>query len=250
MPVFRTRRRSSGISARRVAVRPDVPWYWRLLQLAGGAAAAVALAWGLLLLGGRSNESNPQAEVGGVHEALRTQSAEVAELRAKLAQADRQLQIDRAAAADLVKQVKSLSFENAQLKEDLAFFQSLTSAGRDVNGGREGSISVNRFRLQPQPVAGEYRYQMLLVQSGQRVREFQGKLQFVLDVQQAGRRTVLLLPPDSDAETRDYRLDFRFFQRVEGSFKLEPGTVLKGLQVRVFENGSRTPKLTQALNVS
>ena len=96
---------------------------------------------------------------------MQRQDSELAELRAKISQADRQVQIDRAATVDLAKQVKSLAFENAALKEDLAFFQSLMSAP----GGREGTISVNRFRLQPEAGAGEYRYQMLLVQPGQRV---------------------------------------------------------------------------------
>ena len=70
-------------------------------------------------------------------------------MRPRSAQAERQLQMERAATADLAKQVKSLAFENAALKEDLAFFQSLMSA----SGAREGGISVNRFRLQPEPGA-------------------------------------------------------------------------------------------------
>lgn len=256
MSLFRTRRRTTALSARRVAVRPDVPWYLRLLYLAAGASAAVIVAWGgLVFFGGRAQHPEAERDVARMRGELHAQAAELAELRSKLAQADRQLQIDRAASADLVKQVKSLSFDNAQLKEDLAFFQSLMSASTQSpkagsSGPGEGGISVNRFRLQPEPVAGEYRYQMLLVQSGQRVQEFQGKLQFVLDIQEDGRRHVLLLPAAAESDARDYQLKFRFFQRVEGSFKLAPGSVLKGMQVRVFENGARTPKLTQALNIS
>jgi hypothetical protein len=91
--------------------------------------------------------------------------------------------MERAAAADLAKQVKALTFDNAKLKEDLAFFHSLMSAP----GGREGAISVSRFRLLPEPATGGYRYQMLLVQSGRRTTEFHGKLQFIIDAQQNGR---------------------------------------------------------------
>ena len=50
------------------------------------------------------------------------------------------------AAADLAKQVKALTFDNAKLKEDLAFFQSVMSPP----GARDGAISVSRFRLQPE----------------------------------------------------------------------------------------------------
>ena len=247
MSAFRLRRRSAGISARRMAVRPAVPWYWRIAQTAAGVGAIVLVAWGALaLFSDRWGHADAERHIERMEQELRRQQSELAELRSKVAQTDRQVQIDRAAAADLMKHVKSLTFENAQLKEDLAFFQSLMSSTQ----GREAAISVNRFRLQPEPAAGEYRYRMLLVQSGQRMREFQGKLEFVLDVQHDSRRLILVFPPETDRESRDYQLNFKFFQRVEGSFKLTPGSVLKGMQVRVFENGVRTPKLTQTLDIS
>lgn len=240
--------RNSYLSARRMAVRPDVPWYWLSLRIAAGGVLLLVVAWGVVyLMGGFGGPGDGDAakEISRLRDTTERQDQALAEMRTKLTQADRQAQIERAATADLAKQVKALAFENAALKEDLAFFQSLGTAG-----GRDGAISVNRFRLQPGPVAGEYRYQMLLVQNGKRAADFQGKLQFVLDVQQDGRKVVLVVPPETDRDAKDYQLNFKFFQRVEGSFKLAPGSVLKGMQVRVFENGVRTPRLTQPLNVS
>jgi hypothetical protein len=247
MPLFRRSRRTGGISARRMAVRPDVPWYWRAVTVSAAIAVAGAAAWGLYAVFGRDlRDRATSTELARLQEETQRHESELAELRPRVAQADRQTQIDRAATADLARQVKALAFENAALKEDLAFFQSLMSS----ETGREGTISVNRFRLQPEATAGEYRYQMLLVQAGQRRGEFHGSLQFVLNVQQDGRKLVLILPPELERGARDYQLSFRFFQRIEGTFKLTPGSVLKGMQVRVFENGARTPKLTQSLNVS
>ena len=243
--MLRPFRRSFGISAPRMAVRPDVPWYWRALIGAALIALLVVAVW--LVWGASGIARGPAAsDLSELRSRLEQQDIELAALRAHAAQHDRQVQIENATTADLAKQVKALTFENAKLKEDLAFFQSLMSTA----AAREGAITVNRFRLQPEAVAGEYRYQMLLVQSGQRVKEFQGRLQFVLDVQHDGRKLVLVLPPEADREVRDYQLNFKFFQRVEGTFKLTPGSVLRGMQVRVFENGARTPKLTQNLSVS
>ena len=245
MPLFRMPRRTAAISSRRMAVRPDVPWYWRSLTVLGGVALASAIAWGVFTMVVQ-RDSGAAAEVDRLAKRLEAHEEELARVRPRLAQAERQTQIDRAAAADLAKQVKALAQENATLKEDLAFFHSLMA----TPAAREGTLSVNRFRIQPEVVAGEYRYQMLLVQAGQRLREFQGTLQFVLDVQQDGRKVVLTLPPEPDRAAREYQLNFKFFQRVEGTFKLTPGSELKGMQVRVFENGGRAPKLTQTLNVS
>jgi hypothetical protein len=232
-----------------MAVRPDVPWYWRWLRLAAAGGMLLVGAWLLAnALGGigSARQDEVERELARLNSTLQRQDLELAELRSRAAQAERQLQMERGATADLAKQVKSLTFENAALKEDLAFFQSLMPTA----GGREATISVNRFRLHPEAAAGEYRYQMLLVQNGQRAREFHGRLQFVLDVQLDGRKLVLVVPPEAEREGRDYQLNFKFYQRVEGTFKLTPGSVLKGMQVRVFENGARTPKLTQTLSTS
>jgi hypothetical protein len=246
MRFFRLPRRTAAISSRRMAVKPDLPWYWRSLSVLGGVALASAIAWAVFNVSVR-RDSDAIGEVERLKARLEAQEQAFGEMRPRLAQAERQTQIDRAAAADLAKQVKALAFENAALKEDLAFFQSLMAS---PGVREEGTLSVNRFRVQPEVVAGEYRYQMLLVQSGQRPREFQGSLQFVLDVQQDGRKVVLTLPPEPGDAGREYQLNFKFFQRVEGTFKLAPGSVLRGMQVRVFENGTRAPKLSQTLNVS
>ncbi|MEK6594556.1 MAG: DUF6776 family protein [Pseudomonadota bacterium] len=180
-----------------------------------------------------------------LNEAISKQDQELSELRSKAAQAEQQLQIERATYGDLAKQVKALAVENAALKEDLAFFQSLMPAG-----GKQNTISVNRFQLQPEALPGEYRYRLLLVQTGQRGQEFKGKLQFVLNLQQDGRKVVLMLPPEGQRDAREYLLDFKFFQRIEGTFRIAPDAVVQGMQVRVFESGSNTPKLTQNVNLS
>jgi hypothetical protein len=232
-----------------MAVRPHVPWYWWWLTIAGAAVALAILAWGALHFTGALDRVAPndvERLIATLQQDLKRQEAELTTLRVKAAQSEGQLQIERSAAADLARQVKSLSFDNAALREDLAFFQSLMSSA----GGREGAITVNRFRLRPEALAGEYRYQMLLVQTGQRVKEFEGSVQFVLNVQHEGKSLVLLLPSHSDRDADDYELNFKFFQRVEGTFRLAPGTAVKAMQVRVFEKGSRTPKLTHALNIS
>ena len=57
-------------------------------------------------------------------------------------------------------------------------------------------------------------------------------------------------PPEAGRSAKEYQVSFKFFQRVEGSFKVPSGAVVKSLQVRVFETGGTTPKLTQTVTVS
>ncbi len=240
--------RRFGIDAPRLAVRLHMPWYWRWSGVIAGGLLVAGVAWftydfGLEYAGFRQGEAaRLRAQLD---ETVRQQQVELAELNAKTASAERQLQIERATYGDLARQVKSLAQENATLKEDLAFFQSLTAAT-----GKEGAVSVNRFRLMPETVPGEYRYQLLLVQTGERAKEFNGRLQFVLNLQQDGRKVVLMLPSDLKGVAKEYQVSFKLFQRVEGMFRISPDAVVKGLQVRVFEGNSEAPKLTHNVTIS
>jgi multidrug efflux pump subunit AcrA (membrane-fusion protein) len=246
--LIRTLKRRFGIFAPRVAVRAHVPWYWRWLGYMLLAGVVIGAGWktyehGMELAGFRQSEA--QRVIAQMSEEIQSRDARITELRTQVAAAERQLQIDRATYGDLGRQVKLLSEENATLKEDLALFQSLMASGQ-----KELGLSINRFRVQPDSLPGEYRYRFLLVQSGQRVREFQGTLQFVVNLEQGDRKFVVTLPLEEQKSAKEYQVNFKFFQRVEGTFKVAPGTVVKSLQVRVFESGSITPKLSQSVSVS
>ena len=246
--LLRTLKRKFGIFAPRVAVRAHVPWYWRWLGYITLGGVVVGVAWttydyGMELAGFRQSEA--QRKIAQMSVEIQSRDSRIAELRTQVAAAERQLQIDRATYGDLGRQVKLLSEENAALKEDLALFQSLMASGE-----KEMGLSINRFRVQPDSLPGEYRYRFLLVQSGQRVKEFQGTLQFVVSLEQGDRKFVVTLPLDEQKSAKEYQVNFKFFQRVEGTFKVAPGTVVKSLQVRVFEIGSITPKLSQSVSVS
>jgi hypothetical protein len=246
--LLKTLRRKFGIAAPRVAVHAHVPWYWRWLGVISAAAVLGGVGWaiydyGLTFAGYRQSEAG--RALSQLNRTIDRQRQELSTLHTRVAQAEQQLQIERATYGDLAKQVKNLTEENATLKEDLAFFQSLMPAGT-----RDGGLTVNRFRVQKETLPGEYRYRLLLVQASQRAKEFHGRLEFVLNVQQGNRKVVLTLPAEDNKNVKEYRLSFKFFQRVEGTFKVPPEAVVKSLQVRVFEKDSNTPKLTQSVNVS
>jgi hypothetical protein len=237
-----------GIAAPRVAVRTAIAWYWRWLGLIALALVVMmfsraAYDFGKKFAGFDQNEAD--REVQRLSETNAKLEQEVTQLRGQLANVERQMQIDRATDADLIKQVKALTEENADLKEDLAFFQTLMPSG-----GKEGGVAVNRFMVQNDALPGEYRYRLLLTQTGQRSKDFQGRLQFVVNLQQDTKKTVMTLPADDDKEARGFKLNFRFYQRVEGTFRVAPGTVVKGMQVRVLEGDSKEPKLTQSASLS
>ena len=237
-----------GIAAPRVAVRTAIPWYWRWLVLIALTTVIMmfsrsAYEFGKKFAGFDQSEADRETQrLMATNEKL---EQEVTQLSGNLAQAERQMQIERATYTDLVKQVKALNDENATLKEDLAFFQTLMPSG-----GKEGGVAVNRFMVQNDALPGEFRYRLLLTQTGQRSKDFQGRLQFVINLQQDGKKSVMTLPAEDDREARSFKLNFRFYQRVEGTFRVAPGMAVKGMQVRVFEGEGKDPRLTQQASLS
>jgi len=237
-----------GIAAPRVAVRTAVAWYWRWLGLIALAVVIMMFSRTAYDFGRKFagfDQSEADQELQRLTEAKGRLEQEVAQVSGNLAQTERQLQIERATYNDLVKQVKALTEENASLKEDLAFFQTLMPSG-----GKEGGVAVNRFMVQNDALPGEFRYRLLLTQTGQRSKDFQGRLQFVVNLQQDGKKSVMTLPAEDDKDARGFKLNFRFYQRVEGTFRVTPGTVVKGMQVRVLEGDGKEPRLTQQANLS
>ena len=107
---------------------------------------------------------------------------------------------------------------------------------------------INRFRAEQGALPGEYRYRLLLLQGGRREKPFQGNLQLLVTVQQDGKDAIIALPEEGAAQA--YKISFKYFQRVEGTFHVTPGAHVRTVQVRVFENGSAQVRATQSFNLS
>jgi hypothetical protein len=247
MRTLRQLRRRFGIAAPRVAIRTQVPWYWRWVTLLSVVGVLLGVVWVSYDLGrryagfDRSEAADGRARLQDLNRRLQEENAA---LRREVAAAERRLHMDLSAQENLSAQIRGLSEENALLKEDLAFFQTLMASGGDPGG-----ISVSRFRVQPDALPGEYRYRLLVVQSKQRVREFRGTLQFIVDLDEGGTSSVVTIPGESDHPPA-YNLTFKFYQRVEGTFLLPPDAVVRRVQVRVLENGNPTPLSTQSVTLS
>jgi hypothetical protein len=248
MTVIRRLKRKFGIAASRVAVHSQVAWYWRWLAMGAMFGCVVAITW-LAYDFGRRNAGFDQSQASREQSRLIDFNDKLEEenrtLRAQLAAIDRQLQIEMSTQGNLSGQIQSLAEENALLKEDLAFFQTLMASG-----GEPGGISINRFRIQADALPGEYRYRLLVVQSKQRVREFHGRLQFVVDLEEDGKSSVVTIPSDSGNTQQSYSLSFKFYKRIDGTFMLPPAAIVKRVQVRVLENGNPTPLSTQSVALS
>ncbi|MDP2155950.1 MAG: hypothetical protein Q8J61_08125 [Sulfuricella sp.] len=236
-----------GIAAAPLAVRRHVAWYWRLPLVVILLAGGIALSWLFYDAGTRFAGLDRGAtadELQRLREKLGSLERENASLRSDGAQSERKMQIEQATQNDLAKTVKTLQDENAHLKEDLTFFRKQMSSDKS-----DGDLSIYRFKVE-NTMPGEYRYRLLLLQGGQREREFQGKVQFLVSFTQGGEKLVMTLPSAKEADARAYNLNFKYYQRLEGVFHAGPNAQVKKVQIRVFENGAVQPKLMQTVNLS
>lgn len=245
---WRKVRQRFGIAAPRVAVHSQIPWYLRWLGIAlllGLSAASAAWIYdaGRRFAGFDRNEV--EAELSAVKHELLDAQAELEKLRAVANAADSRLAIERTAQQKLAQQIRSLEQDNARLREELGTLDTmLTSDARSAT-----SLSIYRFKVEPDVLPGEYRYRLLLVTpSSRREREFNGRLELVVNLTEDGRNAMMTFPEPADAGASAFRLSFKYFRRVEGTFRVNPKAKVENVQARIYENGSKEPRATN--NVS
>ena len=246
--LLRKLRQHFGIAARPMAVRTHVALHWRLLAAVAIGSVTLVSAWWLYGAAQRFAGFDRDVLEREVT-ALRVRSAELEKeavrLRAMADTSESTLKIEQTAQAELKTQLRRLEDENARLKEDLSFFETLIP-----NGARDEKLAIHGLRVAPEAMPGEYRYRMLLTQgSAPRDREFQGSVQLVVDLQRDGRSTILTFPDEKAPAGDAFKLAFKRFRRVEGVFRVEPGAIVRAVQVRILESGAREPRATQTFRL-
>ena len=242
-------RQRFGIAAPRVEVQTQIPWYWRWAGIAillGVAAAAGS--W--LYDAGRRFAGFDRSEV--VQELTRVQGelagarTELARLRAIANAADSRVSIERTAQQKLAQQVRGLEQELARVREELAMVeQMLTSEERHTQ-----SLAIYQFKVSPDVLPGEYRYRLLLLTpTDRRGRDFSGRLELVVSLHEGGQSAMMSFPEPGDAAAPAFRLAFKYFRRVEGTFRVNPKAKVESVQVRVYETGSNQPRATHSVTL-
>ena len=237
-------RQRFGITAPRLAVRAQVPWYARWLSIAVLLGLSAALAFwvfdaGLRFAGYDRQEADLERTT--LRRELESTRAELERLRAIANAADSKLSIERTAQRNLAQQVRTLEADNAKLREEAAIFESMLAAD-----GRSGNpLSIRRFKIEPLP-GGEYRYRLLLLASGLRRGEFRGHYDLLVRLTRDGRSAMITVP-DNPGPASGFGLEFRHFQRLEGTFRVPGAARVDSVQVRVYDAGSTQIRATETV---
>jgi hypothetical protein len=242
-------RQRFGIAAPKVAVRTHVPWYLRWLALALLLACSAALAAWMYEAGRRFagfDRSEVSQEIAQLQREIAVGREELERLRTLANAAESKIAIERTAQQNLAKQVRVLEGENARLREDLAVFESTLSS----DPKKSAPLSIQRFKVQPELMPGEYRYHLLVLASGSRRGEFQGRYELLVSLTQDGRNVMMAVPETGAPGAPGFGLGFKHFQRIEGTFRVNPAARVDSVQVRIYESGSAQARATQTAKLS
>jgi hypothetical protein len=230
-------RRRLSISAPRMIVRSHLPWplRWALVAVVFGFSAAIAM-WAFEF----------GKDIAGLD---RDAKAELAKLRVDVAQlqaerertlsiantAESLLKTEKAVQERLAQQVKQIEAENLALKRDLGFFERLLPAG--VSEG----LSVRGLQAEVR-APGQLRFQLLVMQAGKTLPEFNGRYDITLSGTLDGKPWNFT-PPGGPKP-----LQMKQYLRVEGMIDHTPQAVVQAVKVRVMDMSGGV-KATQSAKV-
>ena len=209
-------------------VRSRLPWplRWLLLAVMLGFSAALAL-WAFefgkefagLDRGAKEELANLRAEVSQLRQ-IYDQTRQVANTAESL------LKAERTAQERLAQQLRQLEAENLALQADLGFFQRLLPTGGE-------GLQLRGLQAETK-TPGQLSYQMLVVQNGKDMPDFQGRYEVLLSGLLDGKAWSQGLPGGPRA------LQVKQVARVEGLVEYPSAAVIKTAQVRVFDGKGAT----------
>ena len=240
-------RSTFGLGSSRVAIRPQLAWYWRWLINLAAMAAVAGIVWWVVQNSYRItgfNAEEARQQIGSLGEENRRMKGELEQARTTVTERDRQLQIEKASQVELARSVAQLQEENATLKEDLGFLRRVMSSGASTPEG----VGISDLKIEREGAASEYRYRMLLTQGGQRKQDFRGRVQILARIAQGAGNSTLTFPDPALPETTG-SFEFRFYHKVEGRFRIPDGAALKSVDVRVLAVPGGQVKLSRTVNL-
>ncbi|XVO21515.1 MAG: hypothetical protein HEQ15_02650 [Betaproteobacteria bacterium] len=245
---WRKIRAKIGIRSEKVAIRSHVPWYIKLGGYGAAMGVAGAIAWVIVDNSYRItgfNREEAKAQINALtaenHKLRQSYDATKSAFNDK----ESQLKVETAAAAELTKTLTQLQEENASLKEDLGFLQNVMSSGSVPEG-----MAIQNLKVEADALPNEFRYRLLLTQGGQRRQGFKGKIQVIARVQADGAptQTVLSFPSEAELKGLGGSIEFRFYQKIDGRFRIPEGAQLKNVQVRVLSIPGYEVRAQRSLN--
>jgi hypothetical protein len=226
------KRRTTG----ELVVKPRLSSRTKLL-LAGGTVTAVILAGSWIYNYGLSTAGferlSAVQEQDRLKEEIRRRTAENAELREQLAQAQRSVQMNDTAFQELDRALKNSAQEIVKLREELNFYRNIISPADKKSG-----LRIQNLLIEPTGTANQYRYKLVLIQALKHEHTINGSASFEITGTAGGQDSTISIP---GANERAIKVNFKYFQDIEGQFELPKNFKPRRIKVNVAPTGGAQP---------
>ena len=236
--------KNTPILSSRVIVRSYPSWRYRIVVILVFCLVLFLVSWGMFEAGKQSRDNlvvedftEEKFDNNLSYDPATCRQTKRQQLCTEIGELIHQVQIHSTVNESLLKQIKTLTYENDQLKEKAVFFQHLMS------GTSKSGVSVYQFQLKETETPGKYRYTLTLTQGGKRPNDFKGRVRFYITLYQNDETKIV---PLVNSESKvDFSVDFKFLYRLEDTFKVPEGISVKNMQIQIYENNHRDVLLTQ-----
>lgn len=202
------------------------------LALVGVVATAVVVGTGWIYNYGVSmagfERSSAAEEQQKLQDEIRKHAAENQELRESLARAQRSVQMNETAFQELDRSLKTSAQEIVKLREELNFYRNIISPADKKSGLRIQNLSV-----EPVAVSNQYRFKLVLIQALKHEQTILGSASFQISGTQGGQDSTVAIPSPTD---RPIKVNFKYFQDLEGQFQLPKDFKPRRIKVQVTPN--------------
>ncbi|MBX6420830.1 MAG: hypothetical protein QJR02_09480 [Sinobacteraceae bacterium] len=220
---------------------------WRRFALVAAGAAGLALGGFALYRYARATTVSDFEHAQLEREQLRAESRDLSQkLRAalnenqrlhdQLAYLNRSQQIEGSACDNVKRSLSSLQSENADLREQLAFYRGIVSPSESQAG-----VRVFEFKVRKTGQPGTYRYDLVLIQSVRHDKRTDGTAEISIEGYRGGQKQTLKLADLATDNNRNLVFSFKYFQEFSGSFRLPEGFKPQRAAISLVADGA--PKI-------
>jgi hypothetical protein len=232
------------VGAPKLTIQRHVPLWLRALgwgfAVIVGAGAAI-LVWQQTVGKGMALRESLVQEVEQLKTQLGTAEKERLRLQVLADSAESKLSVERTAQQALATQLRNLEADNAKLKTDLAYMESLLPSG-----ATNAALSIRRFQVEKDKLPNQWVVKALLVQADKGERDFSGSWQIVVTGVQANKPATFTWPEATKDVSKEAlkeaqqkaKLAFKRTQRIDEVFATPADFQVKTMQLRVLEQGS------------
>ena len=156
------------------------------------------------------------------------------ELRRELNRVQQEAQMDQAALSAIKEQIKQFQTERLEMEEELAFLRGIVSEAPDKTGPR-----VQKFKLEPGLEKGQFIYQFSVSQVINSGTTAKGKILISVEGLKKDQAVTLNLKDLTDGKLKSHKMQFRFFQNIEGTLTLPDDFVPAKVVIEVDPEGRK-----------